>query len=138
MPAAITARTPRHTALALSLLALLAFVPPTAAGPPVGPSGKMAFDEVAEGLRRYRLEADPARRRAWLRRLAPAGDARVALALGEALADADPEYLAAWLLCEHYVPDATPAFPSLAQVPAAEWWEQNEAELRRRANELPR
>ena len=138
MPPDGAARTPLCAALALAPLALLAPVPPATAGPPEGPSGRMVLDEVADGLRRYRLEADPARRRAWLRRLAPAGDARVALALGEALADADPEYLAAWLLCEHYVPDATPAFPSLAQVPAAEWWEQNEADLRRRAKELPR
>ena len=125
-------------AVPLTLALLPGLAPRIVAGPPDGASGNMVLDEVADGLRRYRLEADPARRRAWLRRLAPAGDARVALALGEALADADPEYLAAWLLCEHYVPDAAPAFPALARLPAAEWWEQNEAELRRRANELPR
>ena len=133
-------RTPSLARLAtLALLPLAVVVPwPAVAGPPEGVLGQMAFDEMAEGLRRYRLEADPARRRAWLRRLAPAGDARVAVALGEALAEADPEYLAAWLLCEHYVPDAAPAFPALAHLPAAEWWEHNEADLRRRAKELPR
>jgi len=136
MPAEPAVRTRQVAALAVLLLLGPCSTAP--AGPPEGVPGRMVLDEVADGLRRYRLEADPARRRAWLRRLAPAGDARVALALGEALADADPEYLAAWLLCEHYVPDATPAFPSLAQVPAAEWWEQNEADLRRRAKELPR
>jgi hypothetical protein len=137
MPADITTRTPRFAALALPLLALLVMAP-AAAGPPEGVSGRMAFDEVADGLRRYRLETDSARRRAWLRRLAPAQDARVAVALGDALADADPHYLAAWLLCEYYVPDAKPAFPELAHLPAAEWWEQNEPDLRRRAKLLPR
>jgi CheY-like chemotaxis protein len=136
--------------LAMPLLALLASVPPAAAGPPEGPSGRMAFDEVAEGLRRYRLEADPARRRAWLRRLAPAGDARVALELWEVFAwvrgrrTAATRAVARDCLAERY---ATRDGRPLAEVAQSEadrgagvcsWWSQNGPDLRHRASELPR
>ena len=74
-------RTPRLAALAL--LALLAPWP-AAAGPPERVSGRMVFDEVAEGLRKYGKETDREKRIRWLRKLAPTGDVRVAVALGDA------------------------------------------------------
>src|SRR5689334_13420010 len=62
-------RTPMPKApVALALLAWVAVLPaPLAAGPPAAPSGAMVLDEVAEGLRRYRMESDPVKRHAWLR-----------------------------------------------------------------------
>src|SRR5262249_60227214 len=69
---------------AMPLLALPAAVPPAAAGPPESVSGRMAFDEVADGLRKYRKETDPEKRLAWLQTLGATGDPRVALALVDA------------------------------------------------------
>src|SRR4051794_8005929 len=75
---------PRTTAAVL-LAALALLTPGTApAGPPEGASGKMAFDSVAAGLRKYRKETDEAKRIRWLERLAPSKDPRVAVVLGEA------------------------------------------------------
>ncbi len=108
------------------------------AGPPEGPSGRMVLDEVADGLQRYRQETDPQKRRRWLRGLAPTKDPRVAVALGEALSDADPDNAAASLLCQYYLPDSKPPSPKWAHLPAGEWWEANEDDLRRRAKLLPK
>src|SRR5262249_57594024 len=79
MPADIAARTPRLAGLSLPLLALLAAAPP-AARPPHGGSGRMAFDEVADGLRKYHKEPDPEKRLAWLQTLRATGDTPEALA----------------------------------------------------------
>src|SRR5262245_6895096 len=57
------------------------------AGPPEKASGTMVFDTVGDGLRKYEQSNDPYRRAALLRRLAPTRDPRVAVALGEGLAD---------------------------------------------------
>ena len=116
---------------------LLLFPGQSLAGPPEGPSGRMVLDEVADGLQRYRQETDPQKRRRWLRGLAPTKDPRVAVVLGEALSDADPDYLAASLLCQYYLPDYKPTSPKWAHLPAGEWWEANEDDLRRRAKLLP-
>jgi hypothetical protein len=134
---------PTFTAL-LALLAALALSAPALAGPPERPSGQMALDEVAEGLRRYKLEGNPARRAAWLRRLAPARDARVAVALGTALGDAVPEVRSAavaGLLAHHIEPAALLAGPPARRTDEEEalyWWANHAAELRRRAKLLPR
>jgi hypothetical protein len=123
-----------------ALLALLAPVPPAVAGPPVGVSGRMVLDEVAEGLRRYRQEKDPGNRAEWLKKLAPTHDPRVAIALGEALDDpggclGGP---ASWLLHDYYdIGRIDPRAPGPDDA-AWRWWAKNEADLRRRANELPR
>jgi hypothetical protein len=110
------------------LIALLLLLPGQAlAGPPEGVSGRMAFDAVADGLRKYAKETDPEMRAGRLAALAPSQDPRVAVALGEAMQDPSPAVLAA----AHYG-----AGTSTAEVCA--WWKQNEADLRRRAKLLPR
>ena len=126
-------------AVSLTLALLAGLVPGNAlAGPPEGPSGRMVLDEVSEGLRCYRQEADPEKRAAWLKKLAPTRDPRVGVALGQALEDRDRNVAlsAAIMLCACFSPDpwscAGPWRDALA------WWRANEADLRRRARELPR
>ena len=58
-------------AVLLSAPLLLACAAPCMAGPPERASGEMVFDEVADGLRRYRSEKDETKRVEWLRQLAP-------------------------------------------------------------------
>jgi hypothetical protein len=132
MPADIAASAPRLALLALPLLALLVAAP-AAAGPPEAVSGRMVFDVVADGLRKYARETDPEMRARRLAALAPSQDPRVAVALGEAMQDPSPAVLAAAFrgAAAHYG-----AGTSTAEVCA--WWKQNEADLRRRAQELPR
>jgi hypothetical protein len=76
-------RTPTLARLAtLALLPLVVVVPwPAVAGPPEGVSGRMVFDEVADGLRKCREEKDPEKRIRWLEKLATTGDPRVCVAL---------------------------------------------------------
>jgi hypothetical protein len=119
-------------------LVLLTLVLPgwAVAGPPEWPSGKMAFDTVADGLRKYRKEKDEERRVWWLHRLAPTHDPRVAVTLGEAMdrdhrLAPDEQWHAKGLLLKYY------AGPDWSGRVGA-WWEQNEADLRRRAKQLPR
>jgi hypothetical protein len=130
-------------AVLLAAMALLA-TGSVVAGPPEGVSGKMALDNVEDGLRRYRQEKDNEKRYRLLERLALTRDPRVALALGELLrcADEDDRFVAATLLIGNY--GATP--PRTISQPAADgfieaagaWWKKNEAGLRRRAAQLPR
>ncbi|HEX5269873.1 MAG TPA: hypothetical protein VFW33_05280 [Gemmataceae bacterium] len=127
------------------LFAALAVLLPGAAlaGPPEGASGRMVLDEVADGLRKVRKENDPAKRLGWLKRQARTRDPRVAVALGEAMREGvmkDRE-AAAWLLrCEYELPlgelAGDPDEPLLHHM--KEWWRLNEADLRRRAAQLPR
>lgn len=70
----------------LALFVLLVPAPTVLAGPPEGASGKMVFDEVAEGLRRCSKEADPEKRFRRLDKLAESHDPRVDVILGEMLA----------------------------------------------------
>ena len=146
MPADITVRTPR---LALPLLALVVAAP-AAAGPPERVSGRIALDEVADGLRKYHKETDPEKRLAWLQTLGATGDPRVALALVDAANNQNGDDLdceAADLLWWHYAsPDAASRLGvvSLQALKAPRgssfraWWKENEADLRRRAAQLPR
>jgi hypothetical protein len=118
-------------AVALPLLAALAVVTPSGAGPPERTSGRMSFDAVAGEQRRYARETDDSKRIAWLEKLAPARDPRVALLIWE------------------YPPDdiAPSQFIGLRRlplrffVPPGErldgWWRANEADPRRRALQLP-
>jgi len=129
------------------LLASLLLLPGQAlAGPPEGVSGRMALapDEVADGLRKYRLTKGRKERGDLLCRLALASskDPRVAVALGEALGDKDLSPLARDLLagCGYVMP---PDVIVLVIGPepyyfAEDWWKANEADLRRRAKALPR
>jgi hypothetical protein len=132
---------PRTFAAAV-LLAALALLPPgkAVAGPPDGASGKMVLDEVADGLRKYRKEEDLDRRFKALNRLAPTRDPRVAVALGEAFDEEDKGYFRFRLsicLDEWFVPpDFRPKADCIEVV--RRWWDANEADLRRRAAQLPR
>ena len=139
MPADITTWTPRLAALAL----LAVLVPlPAAAGPPDGVSGRMEFvDKVADGLRQYHAQSDAGKRIEWLTRLAPTVDPRVAVVLGELQEQwhtapsreyPDSGVAAIVLLHVHYVPGGGD------NKRIRDWWKQNEADLRRRAKELPR
>jgi hypothetical protein len=128
--------------LAAGLLAALSLVPAgVTAGPPDRPSGRMALDEVADALRRYRSARTAQARVTWLRKLAPIKDARVALMLGEAVSSEDDE-LRRWAIGQvytHYeseLPDGAAPYPITSMVRG--WWRQNEADLRRRAALLPR
>jgi hypothetical protein len=133
------------------LASLLLLLPgQTLAGPPEGVSGRVMFDEVADGLRKYRKETDPERRLAWLQTLGATGDPRVALALVDAANNRHGDDLdceAADLLWWHYAgPDAAShrniVNPYALKLPPGSsyraWWKKNEADLRRRASELPR
>jgi hypothetical protein len=128
---------------------LAAFVPPLAAlalvlpgravaGPPEGASGRMVFDEVADGLRKYRAEQDQEKRYERLRRLAPTHDPRIAVVLGESL-DSQEDILcvvACRLLDQHFVTGPKPPARRVHRV--SDWWDAHEADLRRRAKQLPR
>jgi hypothetical protein len=97
----------------------------------------MVLDEVAEGLRKYCREGDADTRPAWLTRLSGTGDVRVAVALGEAMADQRIGKRSAYLLFRRYLPPAArqgDCFPD----DASDWWRANEPDLRRRAAQLPR
>jgi hypothetical protein len=115
------------------LLLVLLGPAPALAGPPERPSARMARDEVADALRRYQRESDPTRRRALLWQLAPVRDPRVALALGEVLASSDLPYPEISLLARFHLPEHKRGSTDAVW----DWWRENEAELRRRARELP-
>jgi hypothetical protein len=120
------------------LLAVFLLLPaPVFAGPPEGVSGKMVLDEVGDGLRKYWKETDPDRRATWLRRLAWTHDPRVAVALGEAI-DSREEYIcqvAAGRLMALYYPDTMCCGGVWREAYAC--WHKDQADLRRRAKQLP-
>lgn len=132
---------PRTTSAAvLPLLAvpmmLLALPGNAVAGPPEGVSGRMVFDEVADGLRKYRKEKDPEKRIGWLEKLAPTKDPRVAMALYGLVRDRsqniDLRNEAVAIMVRYFASDYR-----LSLRDAYYWWEANEADLRRRAKQLP-
>ena len=123
------------------------------AWPPEGLSEKimmMTFDPVTQGLWKYHKERDPEKRLAWLQTLGATGDPRVALALVDAANNENGDDLdceAADLLWWYYAsPDAAShrglANHDLVSPPAGKgfrpWWKANEADIRRRAAQLPR
>jgi hypothetical protein len=129
--------------LAVLLLGVLAPGHPAHAGPPEGVSGAMVLDEVADGLRRYRMARTPQASMTLLRRLAPTRDPRVAVALADAaVGDNSPltgsgRQHAAWLLMRHYIPEGEWLYGAKYTATAQAWWQRSEADLRRRAKELP-
>jgi hypothetical protein len=105
----------------------------------------MVFDEVADGLRRYRTEMAEAKRIALLTRLAKTEDPRVAVALGEATREPGIAPDAALLLLHNYVhPEfsfdalSNKSHKGLPGENPLSWWKENEADLRRQAARLPR
>jgi hypothetical protein len=127
-----------HRKMLVGLAMVAALAPPALAGPPDGASGKTVLDEVADGVRRYRQSANPLTRIAWLRKLAPTHDPRVTVIIGDALSDDSSEVarVAVQLAEEYYYPGigALSLHPKLI---AKRWWEYHEADIRRRAHELP-
>ncbi|HEX5272809.1 MAG TPA: hypothetical protein VFW33_20065 [Gemmataceae bacterium] len=110
------------------------------AGPPQGVSGKMVRDEVVEWCRRYLKEWRDEKRTACLRKLRPTRDPRVAVELWKTWEEgsrgvkdgvdfSQAALLARSLLSRWYVP---------ANEPVDRWWKASEADLRRRASQLPR
>jgi hypothetical protein len=69
---------------ALLPLLLLSLAPADLAAPPEQPSGRMVFDKVAAGFRKYRKETDTKKHIKWPTRLAPTHDPPVAVALMDA------------------------------------------------------
>jgi hypothetical protein len=119
-------------------------------GPPEEVSGKMEFDEVAEGQRKYHKEKDPKKRLAWLQTLGATGDPRVALALVDAADNQNGDDLdceAADILWWRYASPDAASFRGLVnhdviKAPPEKgfrpWWKANGADVRRRAALLPR
>jgi hypothetical protein len=110
------------------------------AGPPEGVSGKMVMDEISEALLRYRLEPNGKKRFVLLERLAPIQDARVTVALVQAMLDEDrpgekmrlASLIGNWhLQNKEWVTANCPTVVNL-------WWKKNEADIRRRAKQLPK
>jgi hypothetical protein len=116
--------------VALPLLAALAVGTPSGAGPPERPSGRMSFDVVADGLRRYARETDDSKRIAWLEKLAPARDPRVALLIGEYPPDdiAPNQFIGLRRQLLRYYVSPGERLDG--------WWRANEADLRHRAKRL--
>jgi hypothetical protein len=145
----------RRTFAGLTVLALV--LPGQAvAGPPETASGQMVFtDPVADGLRQYRRERDLAKKLSLLSRLAESKDPRVAVTAGYALYDSrrlfiydrvdvcngglcgsywPAEMMVASILLGYYLPPGTEQKLSVVR----SWWEENEADLERRAKHRPR
>jgi hypothetical protein len=125
--------------LAAAGLCLMLVGPVCLAGPPGGPTGAMVFDTVADGLRRYRREKDPEKRIRWLEKLAATRDPRVAIALHELANDLSEtegvQIEATFLLARKFIYGAR--FDRGGEVHTGEWWKANDADLRRRAKQLP-
>jgi hypothetical protein len=125
----------------LLLLAVLALPPHQAtAGPPEGASGKMVLDQVADGLRNYRAEKDAGKRSLLMDRLAATGDPRVAVVLGELMrdekeGDGAETTLGIFFACR---PHSSVQCHTFTSQQVRLWWHANEADLRRRAAQLPR
>lgn len=123
----------RTRAFLLLTVPLLLVKAPAVAGPPERPAARMTFDEVADGLRRYRRENDPDRQLFLLWKLAPVRDPRVAVVLGERLRTSEFPYLELVLLARFQLPESKKGSTDAVW----DWWRENEADLRRRAKELP-
>ncbi len=132
--------------LALLLVVSLALLSPgnVVAGPPEKIPGKLVFDEVADGLLRYRAEEDEQKRMKWLVRLAPTRDPRVAVVLGELVTawkpNRNPEVMEegelAFICLIKFEYDTSFSHSTNYYKSVLGWWKTNEVELRRRAKRL--
>jgi hypothetical protein len=128
-----------RTMSVLALFVLVVAAPSVLAGPPQGASGKMVLDEVAEGLRKYRNEKDLERRVHRLDKLAETHDPRVDVILGEMLSHDYPDNeIACWVICRNHL-NFTRGWCRIEMFYALPigLWKENEADLRRRAKQLP-
>jgi hypothetical protein len=91
----------------------------------------MAFDDVADGLRKYRAEKDEQKRFRLLEALAPTLDPRVALMIYNPPHDLHfVEVIPRGkLLKRYYIPSGQPV---------DWWWGRNRDDLERRACQMPR
>ncbi len=124
--------------------------------PPGGTSGRMVFqrDDVADGLRKYRRAKDGDKRSLLLSNLARTQDPRVAVELGVRAGGRGAEArLAVYLLNRHFAQRRACGAPNddeytiesirmILVLPddneyARDWWKDHEADLRRRASQLP-
>jgi hypothetical protein len=144
---------PRTFAVVLPFLTVLILLSQgrAVAGLLEGVSGKMvlALDPVAAGLRQYRRETDPPKRIKLLKKLAPTGDPRVAVVLGETLFDKQPwiSHEAAHLLADHYCAMGPQwsrewawdhRFDGSLTEQVTDWWKYKGDDLRDRAKQLSR
>jgi hypothetical protein len=134
-----------RTLAALLLLAGLDLSLPrnAVAGPPEAVSGKMVLDELTDKLTRVRVEKHPKRKLALVKELGPVRDARVTVALMEIVLKAqreDPLLIdASCLLYQYHISDNDKAtLTAIDWTLCRQWWEKHEAEVRRRASQLPR
>jgi hypothetical protein len=130
--------------LTLPLLALPGAVLPAAAGPPEGVSGRMVLDELTDKLTRLRVEKDAKRKLALVKELGPVRDARVTVAFMEIVLKAqredDPLLIdVSVLLYQYHIPDNDKiSLTAIDWTLCRQWWEKHEADVRRRAAQLPR
>jgi hypothetical protein len=120
--------------LAAFLLALPLLPGRVVAGPPVRVSGVMVFDKVADGLRKYRSAKNEDIAWTYFMRLATIRDPRVLVLLGEEWESQKrwSSWAAVWLVNYHFDPKEQKAGIDLDA-----WWENNKADLHRRAKQLP-
>jgi hypothetical protein len=119
------------------LLAALALAAPgeAFAGPPGRPSGKMvlAVDEVQQAMRKARREPDPCKRLLIYCHVTQRRDPRIIIGACEIMMSL-PLSTEVW---EDARAVLRAYFIGTDEEPAV-WWEKNQADLRRRAAQLPR
>jgi hypothetical protein len=118
---------------------LLIFVSAIPTLPPEAISGETVLDKVTEGLARFRRESDLEKRRAQLMQLAPIQDARVTVALVEAMLKADDlnwRMVLAYYIVTYHIPKVD-WLPTKYDGVVRIWWEKNERNVRQRAKPLP-
>ena len=145
--------------IAVLLVLALALPGKAVAGPPEGVSGKMVFvDKVAQALRDCRTENDLDKHYRRLRELAPTHDPRVAVALVDEYVSCEDkptpdkeryQIKVRDLLWLHFAPGSKYYSPYILMNRGGQlivvhqvfdvsgWWEENKADLRRRAKQLP-
>jgi hypothetical protein len=117
---------------------LLTAALPLACGSPcpdLTSSQQVVLDRAGARLERYHQETNPAKRAALLRGLAPSRDPRVAVALGEALADRSlaVRVAATYGLLNHHLPAPVEGGTEQHMKAAARWWKANQDRLGRHA-----
>jgi hypothetical protein len=130
-------------------LSLLLMPTKAVADLPEDGSGQMVVDEVCEAIRQYQKEKDEEKRSARLIKLGQTRDPRVAIILGEMLHGPPHVKLMAVVILLNFLPAPVDRLIVLEKDSSVDsvvhqwyedveqWWEKNEADLRRRAKQLP-